>query len=277
MAVRPTPAVMLTTTGSGTWAKEDRPRSTAGLPARRPLVQRQAVPAGPAPRLPKTRAATLVAAAAGAAGCCRGGTPRRTGGRLRCKLARCPLRRRPAALSEVRRSARALVMRLRSRDVRAMAGRDTRCRRLTRQPPRCQAALPGLTRAGRSPMIMGRSPAITGRGPATTRPGLATAGCGLTTTGRSPARALPCQSGGRYGPHQDLLPPGARPDMRLDPQHRGRQRPDPLRHGSRPRSRLSGLPAVADRILSAGPRPPRSTARPRWQPPRRRVRSRPRQ
>jgi hypothetical protein len=212
---------MLITTGSGTSAKQDRPRSTpsarrltrrhvAGLPAPRPLAPGQLAPRQPVPRQavprqavpPRQSAARLpmpMAAVAGPAESCRGGTGHRVGRRPTCKLARSPLMPQPGAGSEVPPSARALAMPPRSRDFRSRdfggrARRGTRTPRLTRRLQRCLLPPPGQSRIGRGQATTARGPMSTGRGP--------------TTTWRGPATARPCRSRAQHG----RLPDHARPD-----------------------------------------------------------------
>jgi hypothetical protein len=202
---------------------------------------------------------------AGAAACYRVGTLRQGRRRLTRRLARSLLMCLLAAASEVPPNERAMGIARRNPDLRSRARRGTRTPPLTRRPPQCRPAPPaqagagdGQTTAGRSPTATGRSPTATGRSP--------------MATGRSPVTVRPRRSRARHGRRQDQLQPGAAPDMRQDPVHRGHPHRGPMAVGLRRPGRLSGLPAVVGRNLPAVPLPPRLSAQPR----RRQPRSRPR-
>jgi len=298
MAVRPVPMLqaMVITTGSGTSAKRDRLRSTpsarqpiregvAGPPAPRPApgtlvphrpTVRRPVPGQPAGRLPKPTAAR-----AGLADGCPGGTLRKAGRPLTCKLARPPLMRQPVAGSEVPVSSRDRSMRLRRRDFRSRARRDTGTPRLTRRLLRCLPLPPGQNRAGRGQATAGRGPMSTGRGPMITRRSPMTIRRSPMTTARDPVTAPPCRRRARRGRLQDQARPDVPSGTRPTPPHRGqsrrdRPRRDRPRRGSRRQIGLGGLPVAAGQILTAVRLPAPSSARPRLRSQRQRPRSKPR-
>jgi hypothetical protein len=279
---------MLITTGSGTSARQARLRSSQG--ARRLARQLVAGQRAPRPRAPRPRAprrrdargpsemhralrqaavrqptARPVAPMVGAepAACYRVGTLRQLLRRLTRKLARSPLTCLLAAASEVPPNGRAMGIAQRSPDLRSRAPRGMRTLPLTRRPPRCRPVPCGQGRAGRGRTTAGRSRVATERSPMATE--------------RSPVAARPCLSRARHGRCQDQFQPGAAPDKRQDPVHRGQQRRGPVRRGSRRRSGLSGLPATAGLSVPAVQLPPRSNVLPPRRQPRRQPQSRPRQ
>jgi len=265
---------MLITTGSGTWAKQGRPRSNPGArqlsrklvavqraprpraPLRRAPLRRAPHPGARGPlvarllagRQPTARPVVPMAGAAAPAACYRVGTVRQARRRLTCKLARSPWMCRPAAASEAPPSARAMAMPVRGPELRSRTGRGPRTPPLMRRPPRCRPALRGQAKAGR---------------------GQTTAGRGPMTTGRSPATARPCRSRARHGRCQAPLQPGAVRGRRRDPVHRGQPRRGPTRRGSRRQSGHGGPPATAGRNVLAVLLPPRSSALPPRPQPRR--------
>jgi hypothetical protein len=265
---------MLITTGSGTSAKQGPLKSNPGARlTRKPVAVRRAPPLrapllrashpGAGGRLvvrpsvvrplagcqPTARPVAPMAGAAGPAACCRVGTLRQGRRRLTRKLARSPWMCRLAAASEIPPSARAMAMPVRGPGLRSRAGRGTRTPPLMRRPPRCRPALRGPARAGR----------------------------GQTTTGRSPAAARACRSRARRGRRPARRQPGAVRGRRRDPVHHGRPRRSPARRGSRRRSGLGGLPAIAARNVLAVLLLPHLSAPPPRRQPRRQRQSRPRQ
>jgi hypothetical protein len=256
---------MVITTGSGTWAKRDRRRSSpsarqlarsrvAGLLARRPVpgtlvprrpVVRRPVVRGPALGEPAGRLPMPTAAPAGPAECCPGGTPRKVGRPLTCRLASLPLMRQPGAGGEVPPSACARTTRVRSRGFRSKARRDTGTPRLTRRPRRCLSLPPGQNRAGRGQATAGRGPMSTGRLPMITRHSPMIISRSPTAIARGPVTAPPRRSRARHGRLQDQVRPAAPSGKRPTPPHRGQSHRDRPRRGSRRQSRLGGRPIVA--------------------------------
>jgi hypothetical protein len=193
---------MLITTGSITWAKQGRLRSSPGArrptrklvagkraprpptlrrralrpgepgpPALRPpTLRRRALPLGePGPPTVRQPTARAVVPMVGAA-CCRVGMLRQGRQQLTRRPARSPLTCLLAAASEVPPNGRAMGIARRSPDFRSRARRGTRTPPLMRRRLRCRPVLRGQGRGGRGQTTAGRSPMATGCSQVAARP-----------------------------------------------------------------------------------------------------------